>query len=496
MGRFPVRLDCSSAKLSSPDAARSRFEAIVAALGLAWCTFRLARGIGPEPFYNSDCAVPILLMQGLAQGPFALFYPRQDRYGMWPFLVARWLHLGTPEAFHAYSVLVFCSTAIPLWRVLGSPVLAVVALLAPVALNRVVAWNTFQAGQPYLWQLVTLCWAWWGCRVALLGSTPGKRVAAAAGFFLAGALSAWINPMSLVALLGVLVLEAVRARARPVRIAGPVVALGLATLAEAQLRRWYNTYCRRVFGERFISALRLDRGHLLGNVGAVAAVAWREGMVIPLLLGVAALPLPGWTRSRRFDQAALVWMAACTLPALALIQYFRTNDFANRYFSFAAFWAIAAATFGVLTVLSGLVGSRGWAVRAVALAALVLAFPSSPPDPLAAQRAAAAHLLGPEPRVLLGWYWHVYVPASLAPGRLLPLPQEKDYSRFPDMQAELQPGRAILVDCNMDAPDGTVRQYGAVLRRTADPPIAADGKSWCPHAVEQPSRPFRERRLP
>ena len=401
-------------------------------------------------------------MQGLADGPFTLFYPRQDRYGMWPFLVARWLHLGTPEAFHVFSALVLCSAAIPLWRVLRSPALAVIALLAPVALNRLVAWNTFQAGQPYLWQLVTLCWSWWGCRATLLGSTSGKRVAAAAGFFFAGALSAWINPISLVALFGVLVLEAMRARSRSRRVVAPVVALGLATLAEAQLRRWYNAYCRRVFGERFITALRLDRGHLLGNVGAVAAVAWREGMVIPLLLAVAALPFPGWSRARRFDSAVLLWMAVCTLPLLVLVEHFRINDLSNRYFSFAAFWAVAAATFGVLTVLSGLVGTRGWAVRAVALVALVLRFPSSPPDPLAAQ------------------------------GTLLPLPQEKDFNRFPDLQAELRPGRPVLVDCTMDAPDGTVRQYGAVLRRTAEAPLVADGRSWCGHAVEQPSRPFRE----
>jgi len=223
-------------------------------------------------------------------------------------------------------------------------------------------------------------------------------------------------------------------------------------------------------------------------------------MVIPLLLGMAALPLPGWTRTRRIDQAVLLWMAVCTLPVLVLVEHFRINLLSNRYFSFAAFWAVAAAAFGVLTVLSGLVGSRGWAVRAVALGALVLRFPASPPDPLAGQRTEAAHLVGSEPRVLLGGYWDVYVPASLAAhGTLLPLPQEKDFNRFPDLQAELRPGRPVLVDCTMDAPDGTVRQYGAVLRRTADPPLVADGRSWCAHAVEQPSLPFRElraRRLP
>src|SRR5262249_40941889 len=156
----------------------------------------------------------------------------------------------------------------------------------------------------------------------------------------------------------------------------------------------------------------------------------------------------------RFDQAVLLWLAVCTLPVLVLVEHFRINELSGRYFSFAAFWAVAAAAVGVLTVLSGLVGARGWTVRAVALAALVLLFPASPPDPLATQRAAAAQLVGLEPRVLLGGYWDVYVPASLAaPGRLLPLPKEKDFNRFPDLQAELRPGRPVLVDCTMDAPD-------------------------------------------
>ncbi|HET9157043.1 MAG TPA: hypothetical protein VFN91_10275, partial [Myxococcaceae bacterium] len=99
-----------------------RVEPWVAALALGWCALRLGRGLGPEPFYNADCAVPILLMQGMGEGAFTLFYPRQDRFGMWPFLLGRVLHLQTPEAFHVFSVIGLCSAALPLAAVLGSPV--------------------------------------------------------------------------------------------------------------------------------------------------------------------------------------------------------------------------------------------------------------------------------------------------------------------------------------------------------------------------------------
>jgi len=435
-------------------------------------------------------------MRGLGDGPFTLYYPRQDRYGMWPFLVARWLHLGTPEAFHVFSVLALCSAVIPLWRLLGSPALAVVTLLAPVALGRLVAWNTFQAGQPYLWQLVTLCWAWWACRAALEGSTPRARLLAAVGLLVAAALSAWISLLSIPALLGVLVLEVVRARVGPPRVAAPVVALGLAALFEAQLRGFYNAFCKRTFGKSFMTVMHLDRGHLRANLVAVATVAWREGVVAPLLVGAALLPLPGWSRGRRIDQAVLVWLAVCSYPAFVLVQYFRESMFAGRYFSFPGYWALAAAAHGTVVLLAVLAGKLGGAVRLLALAAVVVVMPTSPRDPLAERRAAAARLVGAEPRLLLGDYWEVYVPAALAPrGALIPLPRENDHNRFPAVQDALRPGRAALVACALAGLDGTLQQYGAILRRTTDAPLAGDTTSsgeqtwWCLHVVETPARP-------
>src|SRR5512144_1404719 len=99
---------CSTAAISLVRAelpSWNRVEPWAAALALAGCALRLGRGLGPAPFYNSDCAVPVLLMQGMGEGAFTLFYPRQDRFGMWPFLLGRTLHLQTPEAYHLLSVL-------------------------------------------------------------------------------------------------------------------------------------------------------------------------------------------------------------------------------------------------------------------------------------------------------------------------------------------------------------------------------------------------------
>jgi len=474
----------------------SMLEKGAAALALGWCAFRLARGIGPVPFYNSDSAVPILLMQGLGDGPFTLFYPRQDRYGMWPFLLARAMHLGTPEAFHVFSVLFWCAAALPLVLLLESPALAIATLFLPIVLNNEVAWNFFQSGQPYLWQVSTLIWAWAACRVAVDGRTPVRRTVALVVFWLFGALLAWISTLGIPALLILVVIEAARARAGALRSARLVVALGLSALAEGQIRRLYNAFCRRTFGEKFLTVLKLDRGHLGANLASVLGTSRAVGLVVPLLLGVAVLPVPGRTRTERCHQLAFVLLAVYPLPAYVLVRHFRDNLFAGRYFSLCAFWAVAGAVYGAAVLLCHLAGEREPALRLLILLGLVMTIPASPADPLAGERLLAARLVGPGQRLLLADYWDVYVPASLAPpGTLLPLGREGNTNRFPALQDALRPGRVVLASCALDDVEGTMTQYGALLRRTPEPPIVAgQGGPWCLHWVERGARPIRQPR--
>jgi hypothetical protein len=473
-----------------------RVEPWAAALALGWCGLRLGRGLGPVPFYNSDCAVPILLMQGMGEGAFALFYPRQDRFGMWPFLLGRVLHLQTPEAYHVLSLLALCSAALPLAALLGSPALAVVTLLAPFVFSHSVVWNFLQAGQPYLWQVVALCWAWWACRVAIASDSPRRRWLALPGFFVAAALATWMNTASLAALLAVGVLEVLRTRAQPRRSLGALAALGAAGAVDAALHARYSAYCLRTFGQRFVTPLQIDHGHLLSNIGPVLASLRTSGGLWPLLVGLLAVVTPRRPRTERFDGLALLAFGASVLAGLVLIRYFRTNDFASRYLSLPTFWVLAAAVHGVVLVASSLAGRFRQAVPAVALAALVITMPAGPPDPLAGPRADAARLAA-APAVLLADYLEVYVPASLAPlGVLVPVGAEGNLNRFPGTVAELRPGRLVLAPCALDWPDGTLEQHGALLRRTDVEPIFAAGAPWCRHAVERPARPVRGERSP
>jgi hypothetical protein len=453
---------------------------------VAWCGWRLSRGIGPAPSYNSDSGVTMLLVQGYGSGPFTFFYPGQDRLGAWPFLAARALRLRTPEAFHAFSTLGLLAALVPLSRLLGGVGLAVLVLFSPLFLNRVVVANVFEIGQPYLWQIVSLCWAWWALRSSLSRGGPW----AVAGLLLASSLAIWLSRLSLPALLGLLVVEAILVRKR--MILGPLVAIGLGALVEGQLRRWHRWACRREYGDGFVVPMPLDRGFFGTNLVSVLAGCWQTGIVVPLAVGTALLLRPGATRRERANLAALVWLAVMTLPALVLVHHFRENLFAARYFAFSAFWTIAAATYGLATLAFAVLPRA----RTIALCGLLLALawvcPSSPGDALAGPRAEAARLAGAHPRVYLDGYWQTYVTASVGQrGQLIPLVIESEQNRFPMLRAALAVGAEVLAPCALAPETGVASQYGAVLRRIAAPSLSGLRGPVCLYAVERPAEPLR-----
>src|SRR5262252_5908360 len=72
------------------------------------------------PTYSSDDAIPLLMANEPRMTPFSLFFYGQDRFGAWPFLIARalgWLgHFSwSPELLSAYLTLFMFAAAWPLW---------------------------------------------------------------------------------------------------------------------------------------------------------------------------------------------------------------------------------------------------------------------------------------------------------------------------------------------------------------------------------------------
>ena len=464
----------------------SRVEPWAAALALAGCALRLGRGLGPAPFYNSDCAAPILVMQGMEKGAFTLFYPRQDRFGMWPFLLGRALHLQTPEAYHSLSVLGLCSAAIPLSGVLGNPALAVLTLMVPFVMYAVRSGVALPPGGP----AVPL--AGRGDVLGVVGlqggahrphrQEPLARARRLRGGLVAGDLD---EHRDLAALLSVGVLEAFRARARPGRVAGMLAGLGAAGAFDAGLRRRYAVECLERFGRTFVTPLRIDRGHVLANLGPVLASLRHEGGLWPFLVGAAAIAAPRRTRAERLDGLALLLFGLSVLPGLVLVRYFRDNQFAGRYLSLPTFWALAAAVHGLLLVACS-AGRTTPAGRARARPLRAGRHGATVPsrNPLAEARADAARLAAAGPAVLLADYLDVYVPASLAPpGVLVPVGAEGNLDRFPGDRGRAPPGhdglRPARSTGRMGRWSSTARSCVAWrLRRFPGAPVRGAGMRW------------------
>jgi hypothetical protein len=451
------------------------------ALGVAlWCGWRLSRGIGPAPLYNSDSGVAILLAQGVGSWFFTLYYPAQDRLGGWPFWLARALHRGTPESFHAYSVLVLLSALVPLSRLVGGLPLAVLTLFPPLFLSQTAAQTFFNIGQPYLWQVAALCWAWWATR-AVIEAGGGWRLA---GLVLTSALAIWISPLSGPVLLGVWFIEAVRANR--LRSLVPPAAIVLLGVGEWGMRRWQILRWLRRYGQYYVTSTRVDTGHLRANLRQVLGICWHEPVIVPLALGLALAFRPGAGRTERANQAVMLWLAGVTLPATILFEHFRVSEFSGRFFAFSAFWALAASTYGLATLTVERLPRLRVPLAAVMLAALALACPRSPTDPLAAPRADAARLSGTHPRVYLDGYWQTYVTASVAPpGALIPLPLERQHDRFPMLLSALTTGAEAIAPCALDRGSGLAEQYGALLGRLPGEAIPGPGDPLCLYRVER-----------
>ena len=233
------------------------------------------------------------------------------------------------------------------------------------------------------------------------------------------------------------------------------------------------TDCLRRFGRTFVTPLRIDRGHVLANVGPVLASLRHEGGLWPFLVGAAAIAAPRRTRASGSTGSR------CSLFGLSVLPGLCSSATSGPTSSRAATCRFPPSgrsrprcTGSCSSPARWPDGSAGWCSRSASLA-LVVAVPPAPRDPLAEARADAARLAAAGPAVLLADYLDVYVPASLAPpGVLVPIGAEGNLDRFPGTVAELRPGmhgsRAVRArPAGWDA--GAARRAPPPRRGPADP---------------------------
>ncbi|HZJ55045.1 MAG TPA: hypothetical protein VFD38_12965, partial [Myxococcaceae bacterium] len=298
--------------------------------------------LGPVPaegLYSSDSAVPVLMSNLATGGPVDWLYWGQDRFGSWPFLLARVVGAlvdrpWTPHGLHVVRTLWFVAALVP-WLGLagrGGPVAAAVFLLLPAVsplLQRVLV----DLGTVDGWQLPALLWTWWGIRRAAEDGRSWRWLAVASG---GAVLATWTSLVSGPLLL---VLALVEGRGRGLgarRRALLVLPALLGMLVEVVVRTsWHHAV--RARGWRDVrTPASLDVGHLLENAGRVAAAAWEAGalpwLAVALVAGLAALASRRWRDSA--EARTLVGAAAASFTALLLVasvRHVRENAYHPRY---------------------------------------------------------------------------------------------------------------------------------------------------------------------
>ena len=435
-----------------------------AAIGL-WA-LRVLPELGPGPpdgLYNSDSAIPVL-MSNLATGaPLDWLYWGQDRFGAWPFLLARVLALPfdaawTPHRLHVLHAMIWISALYPWARLAGrGAILASLAFLLLPGMNPILRRTLVDVGHVDAWQLSSLLWAWWGLRCAAEAPRPAVPLAGAA---LAAVLATTVSFVSVPLLLVLALVEGIRVGAPWRRRAWLLLPLVGGVCAESLIRHRWHVFVLAQKWRDVRTPASLDVGHLGENLLGIfrtaaetQALAWLGAALVVGALVAWQLrpgerePSDGWTA---------VGAALCVAAVLALlvaVRHVRDNAYAARYLGVPLVFAIlgigVVADSAARRLLRRLAAPATEVILAVgALAALAVALPAARPDPLEEllRPVAAALASGYPGAVLVDSYWRTYAVAALAPPRaLVPLPAEGEWNRRPDWVPLLASGRPVLV---------------------------------------------------
>jgi len=470
------------ARLSpSPEWTTTALTLAVAAAIVLW---RGLPSLGPVPdegLYSSDSAIPVLMSNLASGGPLDWLYWGQDRFGSWPFLLARGAgalvgHAWTPHALHVAHLLWFTLALVP-WMGLagrGAPVAGAGFLLLP-ALSPLLGRVLGDLGTVDGWQLPALLWAWWGLRRATRARRPAGWLALAAA---AAALATWTSLVSAPLLLVLALVEGsalgLTAWTR-VKLVLPAV---VGVLVESAVRISWHAAVRSRGWRDVRTPARLDTGYLLENARQVTAVAWQHGAA-PWLLAAFAVAIVAARRPRALEAperrtilgAALA--AATALLIVMAVRQVRENGYYFRYLGVSLELAVlgtsAAAGLGAFQ-LTG----RAWPrlgpglVRLASLGAVILLAPVARPDARESVLRPVAIEIGARypGAVLAASYWRTYAIAGLLPpGRVVPVPREGEWNRRPDWVPFLHRGGPVLVGRPDDGgpPAPTVLERGARL---------------------------------
>ena len=479
---------------------------------LAWLLFLILalRTFGPDGVYNhfqSDGAIPILMAND--DHPINIFdtyYYAADRWGGWPLIIAKAVHLNFGLHWTEQS-LFYLRT---IWMFLALLVLAalnaraasavVVSGLIVLCLEPTVRRIMFDLSQLYAWQLTALFLAW-GCLRRLLSvRVHGKFWSAA--FYVTALFAIWSSVMSAPLLAVLMVLEALRFQKTITkrRLGVAVVLLLAASASEFLLKKNYHRHSLKHFGNEFQTGFALDFGHfsenLFTNWHNIAQYTFFPLIVVALCFVVG---VGGWVlyalvagKTSLNDRVvslledetvtmiiALTAMAIVNFAIINSVNHVRTSDYDVR---FHALTYLFSSVSGLLTIYLGIriltnrIGATRYVLPLVVAGAFIYLFVSFPPRTSSGlyrlNRETALAIAQKAPgTVLMGGYWETYVFVALQrTNTMTPVPFEGVLNRIPWTIASLHDSQQVVVEYRTSnlapkdlVPPNQLRQHGNLL---------------------------------
>jgi hypothetical protein len=470
------------------------------------------RVLGPDSIYtnyHSDGAIPILMAND--DRPITVFdtyYYAADRWGGWPLLLAKAVHLNfglhwSDQSLHYVRTvwLFFGLLVLAALNARAAPAVLVSALIV-LCLEPTPRRLMFDLSQLYPWQLPTLLLAWF-CLRRLLVRVHG--ILWGAGFYVGAFFAIWSSVAAGPLLAVLLTLEALRSyfifRKTKRRIGVALVLLLAAIASEFLLKKNYHRHSLKHYGHDFKTPMAIDFGHLYENLLAnwhnmvqfkmfsliVVALCFVIGTVGLLLCARIFDKGSLLTRVISFFEdetltmiVALTAMAAMNFLLIMSIDHVRKNFYDVR---FHALTYLFAATAGLLAIYLGIricadrFGVTRYVIPLVVACAFILLAIEFPRHSLSERykldHETALVLAQKAPgSMLVGGYWQTYVFAGLQPtNTMTPLPVEGELNRIPWTRAMLHDSRQVVLEYRKTGvvpedslPPNELRQYGDLLR--------------------------------
>jgi hypothetical protein len=496
-----------------------------------WCFFlwRAFNVYGPSTDvnnigFNSDSAIPVLMSnEDRPIGVFNLYYYGTDRWGAWPFLLTQFVHRTTGYRWTDQSVFMLQT----FWLFVGALVFAalsrrhllLIALiyLTALCLHTETRLQIFELSQLYAWQTTALVFGWYGLRrlfefdfAVVKRGWDWKRAALIFLTFGFSYLAIWSSNASIIFLIFLLHLEALRARLRTKgervyqRLLKPyafaLISIVAATLLELLQKMNYHRHALKHYGQDFKTSFHLDKSYLAENFRAqlhnIGTLSWWPLYLLSMLLMLALAccvlyafikkkdALLKKLRTILTDDAMILSVGAFGIAAInfslaVLVDHVRLNNYDSRFLTLTNLFGPISGMLFIFLIVRHIAKRSRFSIYAepafilIMFMLLLIKFPAvSYSTEYKVTKETALALSQKAPRsVLMGSYWETYVFQALQPDNaMIAVPLEGYEVRMPWTRELVQRANQVIVEYRRKGegrpvvPPERLNQYGASLR--------------------------------